>query len=174
MSSSTAQVRLVANYQLMLCDWVRGLSNSTPVDRLVPFRTTMMPIPHHAPPTPLQTYPGAATPAPSAPAAQPLLDLEGQPNSSGDAFQVVQMNNAAPAAGNPSARTKRQALGSAVCMAILAIVLLLTFLIPRSPSVSLSGGAVGLSGAPIYVNASFELHNRNWYSTVRFLRKYER
>lgn len=69
--------------------------------------------------------------------------------------------------GNPSARTRKQALGSALCMVILAVILLLTFLIPRSPSVALSGGAVELSGAPIYVNATFELHNRNWYSTVR-------
>lgn len=108
-------------------------------------------------------------PAPSAPlAAQPLLDGQGQPNSSGDAYHVIQMNggNGGSGGGGPSSRTRRQALGSAVCMAILAIVLLLTFLIPRSPSVALSGGAVGLSGAPIYVNASFELHNRNWYSTT--------
>lgn len=152
-----------ANLKLMLCDGAVQFNSRRSAGAL--------PNHHDANPfiIPQQTYPGAATPAPSAPAAQPLLDLEGQPNSSGDAFQVVQMNSAAPAAGNPSARTKRQALGSAVCMAILAIVLLLTFLIPRSPSVSLSGGAVGLSGAPIYVNASFELHNRNWYSTVRFL-----
>ena len=110
-------------------------------------------------------------PAPSAPlAAQPLLDGQGQPNSSGDAYHVVQMNpnngGSGGSGSGPNARTRRQALGSAICMGILAIVLLLTFLIPRSPSVSLSGGAVGLSGAPIYVNATFELHNRNWYSTT--------
>ncbi len=105
-------------------------------------------------------------PAPSAPAAaQPLLDGQGQPNSSGDAYHVIQMNNAGGGGANPSVRTKRT-LGSVACMAILAIILLLTFLIPRSPSVALSGGAVGLSGAPIYVNATFELHNRNWYSSV--------
>jgi multisubunit Na+/H+ antiporter MnhB subunit len=68
--------------------------------------------------------------------------------------------------GPAGARTRRQALGSAMCMGILAVILLLTFLIPRSPSVALSGGAVELSGAPIYVNASFELHNRNWYRTT--------
>ena len=48
----------------------------------------------------------------------------------------------------------------------LLLVLLLTFLIPRSPLIELSGGEVGLSGVPLYVNASFRFTNRNFYKTT--------
>lgn len=63
-------------------------------------------------------------------------------------------------------KQKKQAAFSVCGTILLVVILLLTFLIPRSPSIELSGGEVGLSGVPLYVNASFRFTNRNFYKTT--------
>lgn len=64
-------------------------------------------------------------------------------------------------------RKQKKQAGFSLCgIVALVVVLLLTFLIPRNPSIELSGGEVGLSGVPLYVNATFRFSNRNFYKTT--------
>lgn len=106
---------------------------------------------------PNQAYPGAATAStiPKNDLQQPLLQPTA-PSAPHVAIDIDEQRN----------KQKKQA-GFSVCGVIaLVVVLLLTFLIPRNPSIELSGGEVGLSGAPLYVNASFRFSNRNFYKTT--------
>lgn len=63
-------------------------------------------------------------------------------------------------------KQKKQAAFSLCGTIVLVVVLLLTFLIPRNPSIELAGGEVGLSGVPMSVNASFRFTNRNFYQAT--------
>jgi hypothetical protein len=103
-----------------------------------------------------QAYPGAATAStiPKQDLQQPLL----QPTAP-HPHVAIDINE--------QRRKQKKQAGFSLCGIIaLVVVLLLTFLIPRNPSIELSGGEVGLSGVPLYVNASFRFSNRNFYKTT--------
>ena len=102
-----------------------------------------------------QAYPGAATAStiPKQELHQPLL----QPTA--PAHVAIDIDE--------QRRKQKKQAGFSLCGIIaLVMVLLLTFFIPLNPSIELYGGEIGLSGVPLYVNASFRFSNRNFYKTT--------
>jgi hypothetical protein len=116
---------------------------------------------------PNKTYPGASAP----PLPTATTGPQGSSTHDGGLQQPLLSAPAAHVAIGMDdteyrRKQKKQAALSLCGTVVLVLIFLLSFLIPRRPSIELSGGQVGLSGVPLYVNASFSFHNRNWYPTT--------